>query len=147
MIHGQNTRSAILIAGVSTTNAATASGFVDTQDYDFAFIDVCATTSNVVSNNATVLTLSEGTVTTGFTAIAAFTGDDTTDGFTIADADTSDPQVIARMNVKLDKRERYLRLQVSPLTTQIIWAHCILSRADETPDTATLQNVGVVVTG
>ena len=147
MIHGQNTRSAILISAISKTNGATASGFVDTQDYDFATIDVCTTTADDPTSSATAIVLSEGTATTGFTAIPAFTGDETVSGFAIAVADSDDPQVITRMNVRLDKRERYLKLLVNPRTTQTVWAHGTLSMADETPDRASLQNVGVGVPG
>lgn len=147
MIMSQNEKSAIFLHEAAVTNAETVSAALDTQDFDYATIDVCATTSNDVTNNFTTLTLSEGTVSTAFTAIAAFTGDDTTDGFTIPNADTSNPQVVARMNVRLDKRERWLRLQVAVLTTQDIWAHARLGYADETPTTAANMGVGVVVTG
>lgn len=147
MIMSQNEKSMILISAASTTNAATASGLIDTQDFDYATIDVCSTTSNDTTNSFTVLTLSEGTVSTAFTAIAAFTGDDTTDGFTIADADTANAQVVARLNVRLDKRERWLRLQCSPLTTQTIWSNARLGYADETPTSASDLGVGVIATG
>jgi hypothetical protein len=143
MIMAQNEKSTILISAVSATNGATVSGYIDTQDFDYATIDVCSTTSDSTANNFSVLTLSEGLVSNAFTAITAFS----TDGFTVANADTDNPQVVARLNVRLDKRERYLRLQCSPTTTQTIWANARLGYKDETPTSVAALGVGVAVTG
>jgi hypothetical protein len=147
MIHSQNARYQIFICDGDVTAGETATGYIDTLGYDYCNISVCATTSNDTTNDFTTLTLSEGQTTAAWTAIAAFTGDDTTDGFTIAAADTSNPQVVAVMNVDLTKRERYLYLAISPLTSQAICAMGQLLYADETPTTATNLGVGVQVVG
>ena len=147
MIYGQNDKTAVFFIDGALTNGETASGFVDTQDYDFAVIEVVSSTSNDTTNNFTTLTLSEGTATTGYTAIATFTGDDTTDGFAIPAADTANPQVVARLNVRLDKRERYLKLEAAVLTTQAVVAYAHLSHADETPTTVANLGIGVAQTG
>lgn len=146
MIQGQNDKT-VLFFCEEITNAETVSGYVDTQDYDYAVIECLVGTSNATSNNFTTLKLSDGPDTTGFTALATFTGDDTTDGFTIPNADTSDPQVVVRMNVRLDVRRRYLKLEAAALTTQAIAAFAHLSRADETPTSASDMGVGAVATG
>ena len=76
----------IAISQASTTNAATASGNIDTLGYDFVTIDVIASTSNDTTNNFSVLKLSESDTTdaTNFSNISGFVGD--TD-FTIRAAD------------------------------------------------------------
>jgi hypothetical protein len=65
------------------------------------------------------------------------------DAVRLAAADTSNPQVVARLNVDLTKRERYLYLAVTPLTNQAICALARLGYADETPTSA--ANLGVAV--
>jgi hypothetical protein len=143
MIHAQSEKDMILICDGGVTNGETATGEIDTLGFDYCTISVCATTSNDTTNNFSTLTLSEGQTTSAYTAIANFTGDDTTDGFTIAAADTSNPQVVARLNVDLTKRERYLKLSATPLTTQAICALARLGYANETPTSVT--NLGVAV--
>jgi hypothetical protein len=133
-------KSAIVISAVSTTNAATATGNLDTKGFDFVVLDVCSGTSNNTTNNFSVLTLSEGDTTSAYTAVS--TGD--TD-FTIAAADTAAAQVVAQWRIDMRGRKRYLKVTASPVTTQIIWAHAQLYRADAMPVSATDANVGVLV--
>ena len=133
-------KAAIVISPVSTTNAATATGSIDTKGFDFATIDVLATTSNDTTNNFSVLKLEEGDTTSSYSAVS--TGD--TD-FTIPAADTSNPQVVAQFRVDLRARKRYLKLSASPVTTQTITAVAHLSRADDLPVTATKAGAGVLV--
>lgn len=146
MIHAQNERTVILLTPVSTTDGGTATQTADTLGYDYATIDVCSTTSDATENNFSKLILAHGAVTNSFTAIAAFTGDDTTDGFTIGAADTSNPEVVARLNVDLTKYERYLELTINPDTTQTVWAHMRLGYKDETPTSAANMGVTVIAT-
>jgi len=147
MIYGQNNKAVILISPTSTTNGATTSATADTLGFDYAIIDVCATTSDATNNNFATLKLYDGTATNSFTAIAVLTGDDTTDGFTIPNADTSNPQVVARLSVDLRKYERYLKLECSPTTTQTIWAHMHLGYETETPTSTTNLGIGVLAVG
>lgn len=120
---------AILTA--STTNGGTASGFVDCKGHDFYRVQVHLTTSNAVTNNPSVLTLSHGDSTSAFTAIS--TGD--TD-FTIPDAITAATSITGPFVVfEGPVKRRYLRVAVSPLTTQLITASVDLFRSRETPDT------------
>jgi hypothetical protein len=143
MIHGQNDREVILICDGDVTAAETATGLVDTLGYDQCVISVYATTADDPTSNFSKLTLSEGQDTSNWTAIADFTGDDTTDGFTIAVADSSNPQVIAQLSVDLKKRERYLLLTLTPTVAQGIAAVARLSLGDETPVGATALGVAV----
>jgi hypothetical protein len=133
-------KSAIVISPTSTTNGATTTGALDTYGFDYAVIDVAATTSNAVTNNFSVLTLSESDDATTYTAVS--TGD--TD-FTIPAADTASAQIVSQFRVDLRNRKRYLKVTATPLTTQTIWAHATLTRGDNLPVTAAKAGAGVLV--
>ena len=138
MIHTQNMATKIFVQANQITNAATASGLIDTLDYDYATLEVYVSTADDPTSNLGKLILSEATASNGsFTTVA--TGD--TD-FTIASGDTSVPQVVARINLPLVARERWLKLEINPTTTQDICAVGFLTRKTETP---TGTNVGAAV--
>lgn len=133
-------KSLIAISPTSTTNGATTTGSIDTLGYDFAVIDVMATTSNNTTNNFSVLTLAEGDTTAAYTAVS--TGD--TD-FTIPAADTASAAVVAQFRVDLRARKRYLKLSASPVTTQTIWSQAQLFRGDAAPVAAADAGADVLV--
>lgn len=143
----RSTKAVVAINQASTTNGATASGNIDTLGYDEANIDVIMTTSNAATNNPSVLKLSESddTVVTNFANISGFVGD--TD-FTIANAVTDTNSIwVAKFKVDLTGRKRYLKVSVTPLTTQVITAIGNLSRPDTSPETAAKANVSNLVQG
>lgn len=125
----------IVINQSSTTNAGTASGNIDTLGYDFATIDVITTTSNDVTNNPSVLKLSESddTVVSNFANVSGAVGD--TD-FTIANSVTTGDWGM-KFNVDCRARKRYLKVSVSPLTTQVITAIANLHKGKEAPVSTT----------
>jgi len=137
----------ICIAQASTGTAATATGNVDTLGYDFLTLDVIMSTSNDTTNNPTVFKLAESddTVVTNFADITAFVGDGE-GGWTIPAAVTSGDWGV-KFNVDLKGRKRYLKLSVSPLTTQVITAIGNLYRGDEAPVNTTDANVKALVEG
>lgn len=137
----------IVISQASTTNAATASGNIDRLGFDFLTLDVLIATSDDTTNNPTVLKLAESddTVVSNFADITEFVGDGT-GGFTIPAAVTSGNNTL-KFNVDCRKRKRYLKLSISPLTTQVITAIANLSRGDEAPDDITSANVLGLVEG
>lgn len=135
----------LAINQLSTTNAATASGNIDTLGYDHVEIDVIATSSNDTTNNPSVLKLSESddTVVTNFADVSGAVGDS---DFTIPAAYTntaSDFKV--KFSVDCRPRKRYLKVSVSPVTTQIISAVANLHKGDEGPDSATDAGVDALV--
>lgn len=143
----RSTKTVVAINQASTTNGATASGNIDTLGYDEANIDVVMTTSNAATNNPSVLKLSESddTVVTNFADISGFVGD--TD-FTIAAAVTDTNSIwVAKFKVDLTGRKRYLKVSVTPLTTQVITAVANLGRPDTSPETAAKANVSNLVQG
>lgn len=148
MIHAQATKGGVLVELISATNAATATGTMDTLGFAYLTVDVVLGTTNVVSNNPTVLQLleSDDTVATNFVTIAAFTGDETTNGFTIPTGDTAANQLV-KMHVNLIGRKRYIEAEISPLTTQLMASTFSLSRAAEMPATAAEAGVDALVIG
>lgn len=138
-------KTVVAINQASTTNGATASGNIDTLGFDFVMVDTLMTTSNNVTNNPSVLKLSESddTVVTNFTDIAALVGDGA-GGFTIPNAYTQDDWV-HRFEVDLRGRKRYLKLSVTPVTTQSITGLAHLMRGQAAPDSAAAAGVAGLV--
>lgn len=143
----EQAKQVIAISQASTTNAATASGNIDTLEYEYATIDVIMATSNVVSNNPSVLKLAESddTVVSNFADITAFVGDGAS-GFTIPNSVTAGNWGV-KFNVDLRGRKRYLKVSVSPLTTQVITCIANLFRGDVAPVNTTDANVKALVNG
>jgi hypothetical protein len=124
---------------VTVTNSNTTAAF-DCKGYDYAVIDVMATTADNTTNNFSVLTLSEGDTTSSYAAVS--TGD--TD-WTIATQSTSVNAIVAQFRVDLRARKRYLKLTANPITNQTIWAHAQLYRGDSMPVAAAAAGVGAVI--
>jgi len=137
----------IMITPVSTTNAGTASGYIDTLGYEDIWIALTQGTSNTTSNNLSVCSITEGetTVISNASAITTLTGDGV-GGFTIPAADTSDAQVyLFHIDKRKGFRKRYLFLACSPLTTQIIGAVALMGRGKQAPTTATNAGAALLV--
>ena len=134
------------ITPVSVTNGGTATGnAIDTLGYRYCTIHVFAGTADVVSNKPTVLKVQESATTdaTNFADVSGLVGG--TD-FTVANSLTSLPN---NYQIGIDlgvKRKRYLRVLVSPATTQVIAGSAHLHRAEEAPITATKAGVLNLVT-
>jgi hypothetical protein len=126
----QNAGSVAVIAPASTATNATASGVIDTMGYEEVKVCVLLDTAASTSNNPVTLSLTESDDATTYVAIAAFTGD-ATDGFTIPNADSVNPQVV-ELNVDSRARKRYLKVTVTPGTAaQIVGAVAVLGKAKD----------------
>lgn len=140
---------ALAIAPVSLTNGATATKvLVDTKGYDFASFDIALSAADVVSNVPQTLKLQEADVTnpTSLVDISEFKAGT---GFTlnpVAGTNTATPNLY-KMDVNLPGRKRYLALELSPRTTQVVSAVCNLHRGEQTPVSATETGVLHVVRG
>lgn len=128
----------IILEPISLTNGATASLTIDTLGADTMSVDVLLARTSSATNVPTVLKLQEADVTntssfadiSGATGTSAFTSGSTTAGN------------IVKFDVTLvGARKRYLRLQVSPLTTQVVGAIATLGRLEQMPTTAANANV------
>ena len=131
--------------GSSTTNAATATGAVDTLDFNHSVIDIVLATSSAVTTKPTVLKLQESATTdaTNYSDLSGAVGG--TD-FTIPAAKTQGESVVTFSVSKAKKpHKRYLRAVVSPATTQIISVVANLFRGDATPANAAGMGVEALV--
>jgi hypothetical protein len=136
----------VAVNTVSKTNGATASGIIDTLGYDWATIDIIATTADVVSNKPTVCKLQEAddTNATSFADITAFATP------TIPNANTAATAVLQnnyKFNVDCRARKRYLQPVYSPATTQTVTILANLGRAEAAPVTAAKANAMTLVEG
>lgn len=138
-------KGALVIASVSKTNGATASGYVDTLGFRHLNIQAWLTTGDVVSNKPSVLKLSQSDTTdaSNFADLTGFIGG--TD-FTIPNADTSNANLYM-FNVDLHGRKRYIGLTVVPRTTQTVLAVGSLTRGAQAPYTATKAGALALVEG
>jgi len=143
MIDAQNQKYVMMVVNTSVTAAATVTGTVDTLGYNHLQVFV---TGDTASSAMTTLKLSNGTDTNASTDIAAFTAGDTTDGFTMAAADT-DNGVSTLMDVSLTPRERWIKVTITPAATQLVSATAVLSRAEDSPVSATEVGVDVYQLG
>lgn len=136
-----------MLAPTSTTNAATSTGSVDTLGYNYLDVVVVQATSNNVTNNLSVCKLSQSDTTdaTNYSDITKFVGDGA-GGFTIPDADTSNHQLYA-LRLDLRGRKRYIKITMSPLTTQILQAIAVLTRGEQSAENKTDAGVALLVEG
>lgn len=138
----------VFLQTTQETNGGTiTSQNLDTIGFDFVSIDVVQTTSNNVTNNPSTLKLQQSDTTdaSNYSDISGFVGD--TD-FTIPNVGTNTATVSSyKFNVDLRHRKRYLRLLVTPITTQSFTAVANLFRGDRIPTSAADVNASVVVSG
>lgn len=131
------------------TNAGTCdTQYFDVQGYDYASIDVLLGTSNNTTNKPSVFNLEEcdTTVSSSFASVTGFVaGTDWTVPAMITA--TSNGNNIIRFDVDCRARKRYLRLKISPVTTQEMAYNIRLGRASESPTTTTQAGVLAYVRG
>jgi hypothetical protein len=142
-------KSVVMLRAAGVTNAGTASANIDCIGYDTLDLDIASTTSNNTTNNPSVLKLSHSDTTdaTNFSDITEFVGDGT-GGFTVPawHTQTADEKTV-KMVVDLRHRKRYLKLTISPVTTQDFLALARLTRGEFVPVNATDANVHALVVG
>lgn len=130
---------AIAIVGASVTNGETATASnIDTLVGDnparYLTIAIHAGTSNNVTNKFQTLKLQHST-TTDASNYADISGTVGGTDFTVPNANTSSAYMTV-FNLDLRGKRRYIRVQVSPRTTQIINAMAMLYFQPSAPDTA-----------
>lgn len=142
-------KTSVAINNVSLTNAATGTGDIDTLGFDYVVLDVIMSTSNAVTNKPSVLKISESDITdaTGFADIAALVAGGA-GGFVNPNVLTQGANAYKFLIDKVKgKRKRYLKVTVSPVTTQVVTAVGNLYRRGEgAPTTAALAGTLALVT-
>lgn len=144
----QNSKTVVFMDAQSATNAGTiTSGNIDTLGYKAVEIIIVGTTSDAATNNPSVFKIQESdiTTTTGFADVTALVGDGT-GGFTVPNSPTATTtNAFAKISVDLRGRKRYLRMLISPLTSQTYTGIANLYRGQKSPTSATDMGAAVVV--
>jgi hypothetical protein len=135
-----NAKFVTAIVPISKTNAATATGeIIDTLGARYCEIHVVASTADVVSNKPTVLKVQQSD-TTDSTNFADLSGAIGGTDFTVANSLTSLPNNYL-FGINMLGKKRYLKVLVSPATTQVIGGSARLSRMEEAPKNAATAGV------
>ena len=143
-------KSEVVIKQESATNAATlTSDNIDTLGADLIAIEVIATTSNSGATNPSVLKVQESATTdaSNFADITALVGDGT-GGFTVPNsptATTTAPFALLLCDTRYLKR--YLRVLISPTTTQTFCVVAHHGLREQATANTTDQNYAVIAAG
>lgn len=137
----------IVFAPTSTTNGATTTGQIDCLGFDHLSVDIIAPTADVVSNKFQTCKLahSDTTDSTNYSDITKFVAAGV-GGFTLANANTSNAYGV-KLNVDLRALKRYVKLSVSPRTTQVLCAVANLQMGEQSPVVAADAGVNTLVEG
>ena len=112
------------------TNAATGTlGQFDCFGHNYARIDLCLSATNSVTNVPTVAKIQSADVT-NTSSFADITGGSMTSAFTNGLTTTTLTDVLS-WNVDLRAQKRYLRVLISPLTSQTVAGIVTLSRSSQ----------------
>lgn len=134
MLYSQNVKF-IPLAPASYTAGATASLIVDTRGFAEASFCILQAAGGATTK-PTVLTIAEGDTTSAFTTITGYNGGTAaTNSPQTVEAPTSAtacPPII--LNVDCLGKKRFLRLQMTPGTTQVLGAVAVLGRPAIGPD-------------
>lgn len=151
MLSLQNLKRSHLIKQEAATNAATlTSDQLDTIGLHEVVIDVFGTTSNNATNNPATLKIQQADTTdaTNFADITAYVGDGA-GGFTVPNSPTATTNnAFATFHLRRNQNgwtKRYLRLLVSPVTTQTFSVVAYTGRNEQAPNTLAELGTAVVV--
>jgi hypothetical protein len=147
MNHLESTKTVASIGTADTATDATFAHTIDTLGYDYASVDVvfeaaAATTQDL----ALALSLAQSDDNTTFTNITEFVGGGS-GGFTIPTATLTDASNIARFNVDMRGKKRYLKVSATPADDSVVCSVARLGKAEVGPANASEAGVAVQVSG
>jgi hypothetical protein len=147
--HLEASKTDAFIGTTTTATNATFSHVIDTLGYDYAAIDVVFRQSTA-STEAVALALavqqSDTNTDTAFSNITTFVGGGA-GGFTIPTTSSSTAPNVARFNIDLRGKARYLRVRATPNTASILCSNARLGRGEVGASGAARSGVAVVVSG
>ena len=141
MIHSQNDRVVAELPTAAVGATATANLTIDTIGYDYCSLTVLRA-SNAATTFANVLKVEESDNNSAYSDVTALVAGGT-GGFTvpaISVAGTSSASVV-KLDVDTKARKRYLKVSYTPGASATVAITGRLSRAAETPATASDANV------
>jgi hypothetical protein len=145
-MNDQLTEARVVQPPASVASTATTTMTFDTIGFDYAVVDVLLGTHTTTDPTLTVLkfTESDDTVLTNFAAITPLTGGTVgnTSGFFVIPAATVNGLGGAiQFQIDLRKRKRYLKMNCTPGTTQVLGAVVSLGRPEQAKLTAAQKSV------
>lgn len=149
MNHLESTRTVASIGTADTATNATFSHVIDTLGYDYASVDVVLEANSATTDafaRALSLQQSDNNADTAYAGITEFVGGGS-GGFTIPTTSLSSASNIARFNLDLRGRRRYLRVRATPQASSVVCSVVRLGKADVGPANASEVGVGVVISG
>jgi len=140
MIHSQNDKILATLPTAAVGSTATSTLTVDRLGYDYVSVSAIRA-SNAATTFANVLKVEESdSVSTNYADVTSLVGGGV-GGFTIpAVSDTSSAAVV-KLDIDCRARKRYLRVSMTPGATATLGIVARLSRAEETPTTASEAGV------
>jgi len=146
-----NSKLIVPCAGLTSAGAGTdINCSVDMLGFDFLSLDIWLSTFAAASTTLTTIKLGDGSVTnlTSATDIVAFTGGTSvtaTTGWVIPTAMSTSVPTLLKFNVDCRSLDRYLTLEVVPVTAHTAWVFCNKFRGGTEPTTAAQVGVAAVV--
>jgi NADPH-dependent curcumin reductase CurA len=140
MIHAQNVKLVSSLPTAAVGSTATSTITVDRLGYDHVSVS-CIRASNAATTFASVLKVEESDNNSDYSDVTALVGGGV-GGFTIpAVSDTSSASVV-KIDIDARARKRYLKVSMTPGATATLAFVASLSRAEESPVTA--SDAGVI---
>lgn len=128
-------------------STATHAHTVDTLGFSYASIDVAFEPVAAAGTNsavATVLTLQHGDTTSSYSSVTGFTAG--TD-YTIPTPGNTNDTIVVRLNVDLEGKKRYLKVNVTPTAAGAVSTVARLGVAERVPVSASVAGVNTFVSG
>jgi hypothetical protein len=145
MNHLESSKSDVKVSDLASS--ATHTHTIDTKGFSKASIDVSFEPVAAAGTNSTiahVLTLQHGDTTSSFAAVTGFVAG--TDYTLPTPANTTDTTVV-RLNIDLEAKRRYIRLNVTPRSDIAVATVARLDVSEKAPTDASSAGVNVFVSG
>jgi hypothetical protein len=147
MNHLESTKTVAKIGTADTATDATFAHTIDTLGFDYASVDVVFEAGTAATQDlALVLAVSQSDDNTTFTNITEFVGGGS-GGFTIPGSISSTDTNVARFNLDLRGKKRYLKVSATPADDSVVCSVARLGKADVGPASAAEAGVAVQVSG
>jgi hypothetical protein len=147
MNHLESTKTVASIGTADTATDATFAHTIDTLGYDYASVDVVFEAGTASTQDlALALSLAQSDDNTTFTNITEFVGGGS-GGFTIPTSMSSTASNVARFNLDMRGKKRYLKVSATPADDSVVCCVARLGKAEVGPSTASEAGVAVQVSG
>jgi hypothetical protein len=140
MIHSQNEKILAAVPTAAVGSTATSTLTIDRLGYDYVSVSAVRA-SNASTTFANVLKVEESDNNSDYSDVTAFVGGGV-GGFTIPTVTDTSNASIVKLDIDARARKRYLKVSMTPGATATLSIVARLSRAEETPVSA--SDAGVI---